>query len=198
MTDTEVANMAIVDHLGLPRINDIDDTTNNRAKTAKAVFETSRQLYLRQAAPGFARKEVGLAIVTDEESDKYEFVYGYPSDCMKVREILNPSGSDKRIEFELGGHSVTATSRTILTNQEEARLIYTRDITNLNMFDDDDILALSLLIAWKIAMPLTRKRTLADDMRNNYLAALVVAQRNDKSDQHVELPKFEEYIDARR
>jgi hypothetical protein len=196
MTATELANKALVEKLGLPRIDDIDVDTNIRATTIKAAYPDSRQFYLRESAPGFARREGYLAISTDQTSEVYDYVYGEPSGCLKIREVYNIGDPTTKIEYEYGAHS-TPDSRVILTNQENAYVIYTIDITNLNMFSDDDIEALACLLAWKCAMPLTRKRELAAEMQQNFLALLAVAKKNNKRSQHKELPEFTDYIDAR-
>lgn len=198
-TDTDVANIAL-DHLGLPRISDIDDTNNNSAIKCKFHFDDSRKLYLREAAPAFARKEKALAIEAGETlpSEKYDYVYEYPSDCLGVREIWNTAGKDApAIIFEIGAHS-NKISKTILTDQEDAILIYTTDIENLNMFSHDDIEALAYLLAWKVAMPLTRKRELRIEMQQNFNISLALAKKNNMKTQNVKLKKLTRYKDARR
>jgi hypothetical protein len=199
MTDTEVANKAL-DHLGEPRINDIDDDTDATAIKCEEHFDDSRKYFLREAAPGFARKEVALAISAGETlpTEMYDYIYGYPSDCIGIRQIYNPNGVDApRVVFEIGNHS-NKTSQVILTDQEDAILIYTVDVVNLNLYSPDDILALSYALAWHIAMPITRNRELRQEMQQYFVALLSVSRKNNLNTQHTEQKKLTRYKDARR
>jgi hypothetical protein len=196
MTPTDVANKSLY-HQGMPPIDSINDN-NDRAEISKALIDDCRKEYLEEAAPGFARGEVALAIVSGETSVVWDYVYAYPVDCLKTREIDNGTTTDDpRIEYETGSHS-SGTSKVINTNEENAVLIYTRDITNYNMFSKHDIEALSLLLAWKSVMPLKRDKDLKTRLFNEYGVALAIAKGHSKKDQHREQPNHQRYVDSRR
>jgi hypothetical protein len=195
-TKTEIANDAL-NRIGSSEINDIDTDTSVEATTCKRHFERARKAYLRDADPGFARKEVALALVSGEEDSKYEHVYAYPADCMKAREIFNPASTTEVIEFDKGTDAA-GNSKTILTDQEDAVLIYTRDITNLNVFEQDDLDVLALSLAMRIVMKIKRDEQLRNSIANEYIAVLGIAKKNSNKDKHVPLKKHRRYIDARR
>lgn len=198
MTSTDVANKAINENLGVPTIDDIDDVEDPSAVNAKKAYEPARKLYLRMADPSFARKEVALALATGETSIKYDYVYGYPAGGLFLREIWNgTTNNDPRIEYEIGLHS-SGSSNVILTDQADAVIFQTVDVTNLNLWQPDDITALALLWAMNLAMPLKRDRQLRLQMREEYLAALAIAKTNNKRNQYKKLPDHDRYLTARR
>jgi hypothetical protein len=194
MTSTDLANLAL-GNLGIPTIDDIESTTSEEAKACNLVYDDVRKIYLAEATPGFSRADVALAIAADEESEVYDYVYTYPADCIKTREIWN-EGATPRIEYEVGSHS-SGTSKVIVTNQEDAILVYTRDITNLNMFTSHDIDALSYLFSAKIVMKLKRNEQLETKMAQRYLITLAIAQKNNKREQHKALAKLNNFTSSR-
>jgi hypothetical protein len=194
-TKTEIANNAL-NRIGSPEINDIDTDTSVEATTCKRHFDSSRKAYLRDADPGFARKTNALALLSDETDDKYTYVYAYPSNCMKAREIYNSANTTDQIEFDKGTNAA-GNSKTIVTNQENAVLIYTRDITILSVFEQDDLDALSLSLALRIVMKLKRDRQMYNDILSEYFAAVAIATKNSNKDKHVPFKRHRRYIDAR-
>jgi hypothetical protein len=194
-TKTEIANNAL-NRIGSPEINDIDTDTTEEATTCKRHFDFARKAYLRDADPGFSRKEAALALASGETDNKYTYVYAFPSDCIKAREIYNSASTTELIEFEKGTDTA-GNSKTILTDQASAILIYTRDITNLNVFEQDDIDTLSLSLALRIVMKLKRDRQLYNDIANEYVSVLGIAKKNSNKDKHVPLKTFSKYKDAR-
>jgi hypothetical protein len=197
ITETNIANKSGTKHLGIPAIDDIDSTSNNVAKVFKANIEDARKIFLRDAAPGFARKELSLALAANETSEIYTYVYAYPSDCLKIREIWNgTTNDDPRIDFETGAHS-SGTSEVILTDREDALLIYTRDITNYDMFAPDDIEAVAILLAWMSVMVLKRDKDLLARLERKYAIALGISKKNNKREQHVKLPDNNKYVNSR-
>jgi hypothetical protein len=195
-TSTDVANKALR-RLYIPSIDSIDDVDNDESIQCKAEYDDVRQQYLREAAPGFARKEAALALVSGETSVEYTYVYGYPADCLKSRRIYNPAGLDADPIVYETGQNTAGNSKLVFTDQEDATLIYTADVTNLNMFSTDGISSMALLLAHRVAI-LKRNESLAGTILNEYILQLSVAKKNDKRDQKVNLRKNTRYSDARR
>lgn len=196
ITSTDVANKALA-HIGSSPIDSINDNTKE-AVSLKAHIDDCREIFLREAAPGFARKEVALAIASNETSSIYTYVYTYPADCKKIRQIWNgTTNDDPRIEFETGAHS-SGSSEVILTDREDAVLIYTRDIKNYDMFSKEDINVLALLLAWKTVHLIKRDRDLRARIEREYGLALAISKKNNKREQHVPLPDNDRYVNSRR
>jgi hypothetical protein len=197
MTETDIANGALRKQ-GIPTIDDIDSTSSKVAKSMKAAFEGCRQTFLREAAPGFARKTVALAVLTGETDDIYDYVYAYPADAIKLRYIDNGSTLDSDpIDFETGANAA-GTAETILTDQASAIMVYTRDITHYNLYAADDIKALEYLLAWETAMINTRQQSLADSLERKFSIALAISQKNNMREQKVKQPDNRKFINARR
>jgi len=197
-TSTDLINKALGEHLEMPRIDSIDDTSDPVAVEAKAVYDPARLEVLRALEPSFGRKEVALALATGETSVKYDYVYGYPADSLKLAEIWNESTNDSpRIEYEVSRHS-SGSSNVILTNKESAVIFHTVDVSNLSLWTSDAIEVFAVLVASKLAAssPI-RDIELSLAKKNEYLAALAIARTSNKTDQHKKLPKFSKYEDAR-
>lgn len=196
MTSTDLANNAL-DRIGVPNIDDIDSASDPNAVKAKRAYTYARQKHIVNAAPRF-RKEVYLAPATGESSQVWSYVYGYPTDCLDIREIWNETDQDDpRIEFEEGLHS-NGSSLTILTNQEDALLIYTADVTLLPLFRITDTDAIEVLMASKLAMSIKRDKELAREKFVEYKLALGVALTTNVRNQHRDPPQFTKYVDVRR
>lgn len=196
-TSTDWANDALSE-IGISAIDSIDDVDNPESIECKRLFDVSRKQYLREADPGFARREVALALASGETSNIYDYVYALPSDSLKLRYIWN-TGTDVEPVIEFVTSSNTAKNSTlIMTDQEEAIMVYTADIEDLNMFNDDDRAAVVSLMASKLAeSPLKRDQVLASNKKQEYLFKVAQAKTNNKRDQHKDLPDFTKYKDAR-
>lgn len=195
MTSTDLANQTL-DHLGIPSIDSIDTVGDEVSEKCKGTYEQTRKAYLREAAPGFAKLEVDLALASGETSSKYDYVYAEPADSLKLRNIYS-SDPQTKIPYEMASHS-SKTSNVITTDKEDAVMFYTVDKDNLDTWPPDDILALSYFWAMKLAMPLKKDRNLMNDNRTLYLGVLAMSQKNNKREQHTELPDDDKYINARR
>ena len=118
-------------------------TENSReAQSADLWYEITRKLVLERHDWGFARKRAVLA-VDDEAAPNgvWAYRYVYPADCLKARRLQQPryriqrgypyTNTDlvnvKDVPFEIE-ESPDGVHRTLLTDLDDATLIYTRDL----------------------------------------------------------------------
>lgn len=184
ITKTILANMALA-HIGKVPIDKIDDPTET-AEWCKLFIDIVRQAFIRQSKLYCTRKEVALSPAAGETSSVYDYVYGMPSDCLAPIEIWNGDKTADPIRYEIGTHS-SLTSKVIKTDEEGAVFIYSVDITNLDVYMPDAILAMSYLLAIHIAMPLKVDNALKASLSNDYIAALSIAMANDQNDQNLDI-----------
>jgi hypothetical protein len=136
----------------------------------------ARDATLADVAPKWARKQLALSLLTEEVTG-YDFVYAYPSDCLKDLEIYNPAKTKESdtLEYEIG-ISESANDKVILTNYEDAELIYVVKVTNTAVYD----ILFAEALAWKIAalsaIPLKGDEKLAQLVGRGYTIAVGTAK----------------------
>ena len=178
MTQVELVNQALV-RIGQTKslLSSMSDPSAT-ARVASAVWDLSRDTVLAAFPWPFAKKTSVLGLLADVERSGWAYAYARPSDCLKVRHLWDGAGDsnlDLRIPFEEQGNDAGDGS-IILTDQEEAELVYTGRIQTVNAFPPEFCEAL----AWKLAGELVLGIRLSAELRVNaerfYRAALSEAQ----------------------
>lgn len=145
------------------------------ADSVKAVLEDSNW--------GFSTKRADLQDIGLPPTN-WGYRYRYPSDCLKARAIavegtINPLNT-QRIPFEVVGDPDNS-AKAICTNQQNAVLIYTVNVTDTTLFSNGFTRALVAFLASKIAGPL-KDRAFADKLLQSYyvtLAAMAGSESNE-------------------
>lgn len=154
----EVCNLALsyVGH-GLDLDNLNEDT--NESRSAKRCYVPARDELLERKEWKFATRRATLALLAGEERDGWTYVYALPSDCIAARSIyagtLTPT-EDQKVPFDI---EATATGACLLTDEEDAILIYTARIEETSRFTPGFVKAL----AWHIAVELCLVLPIDDD-----------------------------------
>lgn len=112
----------------------------------------ARQAALASHNWNFARKRVDLALLTND-SDAWVYKYQVPSDCLRARKILALNDIDAP---ERNGALFDVEGSAIYTDQPEATLIYTTDVTDTTKFTAEFVSALGMLLAGYLAGPLVK------------------------------------------
>ena len=149
------------------------DERSAEARACNQHYDTCRLEVLEAYEGGwnFARSRMTLATHGEDPPDQWSFRYQYPANCVKALLIWNPSGPDEpRIPFEI--EQAADGSRSILTDLDDAVLIYTKETTDANLFSRLFCTALSYLIATKICLRLTGDLKVLAVVQNNYLGTL--------------------------
>jgi hypothetical protein len=164
---TDICNLAIY-HIGssdtITSLTQTPATETSRA--CNAMYDISRQFVLQDHEWGFAELREDLALLSLTPVG-YEYAYQYPIGCLQGRNIYQSVDGEKPIDFAVMSQS-TLTSRMILTNEENAKLVYTGDIEDTNMFSPAFIMAFSYQLAANIAIPITKKTSVKDRMLAYY------------------------------
>lgn len=133
---TNIFNMALA-KIGSTAISD----PNSWAKGAEyctIFYDQIRQEVLRSHAWNCATKRITLAEAASEPDFGYDYAYALPADCLFVRH-LSEEDYDWVVE-----------SGELLTDMEEAKAIYTRDIDDPNDFDSLFVGALATRLAVEV------------------------------------------------
>lgn len=172
-------------------IADLDTEKSKAANVCRVLFDQARDAVLEQFDWDFARRTRPLSLASAEFTG-WDFVYSIPVDCIKPREIINPyvrnPTSDQRIPFK--AMTDTAGNRYILTDLEDAELIYTGRTEDPNLFSPSFVRALSLALAALIAMPMTVSASISDRVEKLAKAAIDNAVVNSmESEQEEQAPE---------
>jgi hypothetical protein len=147
----EICNLAL-GHLGseanVASISPPDGSTE--AGYCARYFPLARKLTIALAQWSFATKRSELAEV-DNLSVVWQFAYSLPSNCIKPYRILKSGAST-----EQDGAAFTIEDNVIFTNEPNAVLVYTRDVTDTTRFSPEFISAMSWMLASYLAGPIIK------------------------------------------
>lgn len=115
-------------------------------------YPLARQLALTSANWQFAKARVLLAELVND-STEWAYKYQLPSDCLHPRKVLTGDVYDNP---ERGGATFEVEGDALFTNQPEAVLIYTVDVTDTSKFPADFTMALGQLLAGYLAGPIIK------------------------------------------
>jgi len=137
---------------------------STEAKACNLWYDFSLKQALEAFNWSFARKRFTLAAHGDDApEDIWAYRYQYPSDCVAAREIVNPAGKDAdAVPFEV--QISDDGTKSILTNLDDAELIYTFLQENTTMFSAHFVEMFSYILAAHISFSITGKRTIKGDM----------------------------------
>jgi hypothetical protein len=166
----EICNIAL-SHIRGKSINALNESSIE-AQQCSLHYLRLRDIVLRGVNWQFAKRTVVAQLLSDSPLE-WTYAYNYPNDCLKIRKVtgdfygddtVNGVASRARISqiqrqledppFALENMSISGTDTKVIgTDLPEARLIYTRKVTDPNLFDSDFEDAYAWLIAATIAIP---------------------------------------------
>lgn len=150
-SDTEIANLAL-GHLGVGKeIANLTTESSAEATACRRYFEQARRQTLRDFPWPFASKIAALSLIEEDPNDEWDYSYRYPSDCLRILKILSDVRTDtpdSRIPYK---ESFDSTGKLIFTDRETPDIEYTADVTNVAVYPDDFVMAMSLRLAAYIA-----------------------------------------------
>jgi len=192
-----IANMALSNIGTKSEIASLDENSVE-AKQCKLWYDLSRKQALEAFDWGFARKRLTLALHADDApEDRWAYRYQYPADCITARYIENPGGpTADAVPFEIE-LSDDGSTKSIVTDMEDAKLIYTFDQQQTGIFSLHFVETLSHLLASHIALKLTGKRSIKGDMIQAYRSLIRVAPAQNANEQIARAPREAESIRAR-
>jgi len=197
MTETEICRLAL-DHIGATSIAELSETSKE-AQLCRRLYAPCRDQVLRDHAWNFALTHARLASVAIDDADLYRFAYAYvyPADCLRAIEIDRGGLDIDPIEFRILRMNAYQ-GRVVLTDQENAILIYIAQVTQTGQFDPMFAMALSYRLAAELAMPLTGKESIVQGMTQMYQQQINTAGRADAEEGHTRAQnRFTTFLDAR-
>lgn len=188
----EVCNLAL-DHLGQTvGITSLSEQSK-AARTCSRHFQQALDEVMAAHPWPFATKAVALALVADDPLPGWKNHYAYPSDCLRAGRVCDEDGVRSQaqawcqypleprislpfapfVPFQLmSGETQTG----IVTDLDEAWLIYTQRQENVTRLPPLALAALAWHLANKIAMPITSDPNMQNTALQMANIALVTAQ----------------------
>lgn len=112
------------------------------AIAATVVYAPTVNLMLREIDPDFARFTKALALaVNPSQVPPWTYEYGYPTDCIRVRQVRPAAGAysandPQPVRWNVALDTITAVqTRVILTNQVNALAVYTTNSVSEAQWD---------------------------------------------------------------
>lgn len=160
MTDVRIANLAL-SYIGSKTNIESFDEESTEARNAALWYDIARQQALEAYDWSFARKRLTLALHGTDPSDEWDFRYQYPSDCICARYLVNPVGDTADpVPYTL--EMVNNTERTLLTDLQDAALVYTFDQTSTAVMPMLFIQFFAHLLASHLVIPLSMDKEIMD------------------------------------
>lgn len=174
MTSTDICNLALA-YLAKGRITSLTQNTEE-ARQCSMHYDHCRKLLLRSYRWGFARRIEKLAL-SALTIPGWEFVYGYPADCLIVRFVFEKEGAAKK-EVDLNQFDISDVDgvKVICTDVEQAWCEYTEDVVEVAKMTEEFIEALARYLAASMAMVITGNGELMNTNYQLMQAALNQAQ----------------------
>ena len=178
-----------LDNLGAKSTIESFEEASAEARTIRLWYDQSRLTVLEAYPWSFATKRLALTEHSeDPPTNIWAYRYQYPADCVKARSLQMPQWTVGGIVTEVPAFLIqpdaipfdiemdsTGAFQTILTNLQDAILVYTFDQTNPQHFDRQFVIALSYMLAFNIAIKVTGRKAVKDDMAVYYKQALMEA-----------------------
>ncbi len=180
-----------------PDIQNADTDDGNNAIAIRGAYNLSRRSVLRDHGFGFARRRGALTLI-GTAPDGWGFQYQYPNDCLKAIEIQRPRNSPP-IPFKIEQYEDEDNGRVkvILTDQDQAVLVYTVDEDDVTLFDAQFIKMFVAYLAYRCAAVITTRKGAMEEAWNMYQRAKFEAMASDSNEQCPDSPLDAEWIRAR-
>lgn len=193
-SEVEICNLALSRIGAGATISDLSEESQE-AFHCNLVYASARDAVLRDFPWSFAKKYKKLSVATTSLG-KWSYAYTYPNDALSVRSILQADDAADPIKFEIALKDDNV-SKVILTNQENAELVYTAKVTDATLFDALFIQALSWRIASEVAMPLTRDANAMQSAYQMYQSIVADAQLADARESYDTIERDAEWVRGR-
>jgi len=174
------------------------------AKQCVIFYDACREDVLREHNWNFAQKRVVLGLLSETYTG-WTYAYQYPSDCLKVIRLYDEGGSIsaasidgliEEIKFEVSASS-DLNRRVILTDLENAELVYTANVRNESVFDPSFVSALVYKLASELVIPMKGKLNLRQAMIATYQQMLPHSQAINANEGNRKQEEYNDFVNAR-
>lgn len=176
-SSTQLCNLGLQRSQCGARLNSFDSDVSKEASQARDVYDTIRRAMLRESYWNFAKKRVQLAALATAPTYGLDYAYGYPADCLRIVSV-HPYDSDvASIKYHLETVDVALTpTKAIVTNANQAYLLYVADVTSLALWDADFYDAFAWRLGAEFASNIKKSLAIAQWCMKNYYSTISLAK----------------------
>jgi hypothetical protein len=138
-TPVDIANQALLYVGSSQEINDLDTERTAEARACRRFYTRVRDSLLERFPWRFATLRANLALVAGEERSGWTYTYALPAKCITPQFIYAGEvmvSEENKIPFDVEALATAGTisGRCLLTNQENAELVYTAECPNVALW----------------------------------------------------------------
>jgi len=180
--NTKIANLALSNVGSKSRLTTLGSDGTTPDNICNLWFESARIATFEVFDWSFARFSATLtAHSEDAPEERWAYRYDYPSDCVAARRIENPLGDDgDAVAFRV--ERAPDDTKCIVTDQEDAVLIYTKDVTDPAEYPMHFTLMMGIQLAVFICPELTGKIARRDRLQRDFNIMLAQAPYIDQNE----------------
>lgn len=210
VSKVKICNLAL-SHIGARnRIEDIDESSSE-AEACNMWYDLALETSLEKYDWAFARKRVTLTPSSfDPPEGVWSYAYQWPVDCVAPRRLEYPGQSSRggyiydnrsiinepdAVPFDIG--LVDNETKAVFTDLDDAVMVYTSRVTNPVVYTMGFINALSYSLAHFIAMTLTGKITLKENMYTLFMREVSMASAQEGNQSIGRAPRDADVIRGR-
>lgn len=184
VTEAQICNLALA-HLKQTKttISNLTTDSGNTAVQCRIHYDVCRRFVLVDHDWNFATRRIALTDISSDPMSPvtWNYRYDYPSNCLKIQEIERLSKSNPPIPFRIEQED-DGSGLSILTDQEDARAIFTVDESNTNLFSPGFVTSLSWYLASELVPALAGSDTTQEATLTVYRNSLLAAQAIDSNE----------------
>lgn len=199
MTPVDIANMAL-NNLGQTQVIGSFVENSVAASLCNRFYNDTREDLLKGFPWNFAIKVATLTEVTDEDDDKYEYVYEYPSDCLRVIRLGITDDDDEPIAnpYIIRMNDETPPLKRICCDVDDAKAKYIYDVQEVSYMPSEFRAALAWELANRIAAGLSSSSQIMQMAELRAAKSLAYAKSLHAMERRIPQPTTNRYVDARR
>jgi hypothetical protein len=197
---TQIVNIGLM-RMGVSQsVANVDTENSREALSARLVFDDEVRYVLRDFPWPWATAYGDLGLVDGSDSEAangdWQYAYRYPSDCLFARRLVTSAGRNNANPppYKLGRDDQ---GKLIFTNEADATLEYTVDVSDPDEFDSLFVSMLAWRLAASMAPSLSRIKDMAKTAMEMYELDKSKAQSRALNEQQQEVPAESEFIRAR-
>ena len=215
-TQLDICNLALL-RLGQGQIGAMTEQSKE-AQYCLKFWDADRRASLRDYAWNFATPDPALLALLPNTPVDFAYAYQLPADCLRALTIFNPimlregllgvvdisdvssaafDNLAQQILAELTFFKIRK-NRVLVTNMQNAYLVYTADITDTSKYDDQFVEALSYRLAIDLALPITANPQFASTMTSLYRGSLLAARKSDAQERKQPTKIGRSFLQARQ
>lgn len=199
-TSTEVVNGALLRAKSTKFITDLDSEDTDQANALRIIYEQARRSLLDYPCQwNFAKRRFALVQLAETPPDAWAYVYAIPDDLIRAWEVP-PAGMrsyrrDQIIPFELGNNGVR---KVLYCDQPNAELVYTADVSSVNLFSPRFTEALMWRVALDYVLSTSNNSTLLSTAERWFAVAIGSAMASNHNERGMEAEPLPDTAAARQ